>query len=202
MHARSSLFSWLFVAVCSGCDGSHAASAPFADATDEAFGDGSTDTAIDASDALVNDVTIETPAPPVRTLVDVPLFGDTSPGNLLIDPRFEDGAYGYGRWYVFTAKTVQHFTNLVTSDAPDGVAFPVGIFSDATETLNAEAEIVGGPGPFSAQIWVTTKDPTASIAGLFVTVFSASASSGSPSPGGVYELVDVPTSAKTIAGRT
>ena len=70
------------------------------------------------------------PARVVRSLKSVPLFGDTSPANLLIDPAFESGEFGVGRWNASFGTAPGTFANVAMSDAPVGLAFPVGTLAD------------------------------------------------------------------------
>ncbi len=95
-------------------------------------------------------------APPRRTLKNVGLFGGTSMDNLILDPTFDDGGPGIGRWIARASDgSSTSFAQRVTADAPKGAALPVGVFEE-TRAYTLLAQVTGGAGPYVARLWVTT----------------------------------------------
>ena len=198
--------------------GSSSTSAPSADLAPETGLDDLTEIAADvpaapdvdlreATDAV--DAADATPSPEVvvRSLVFNPLFGDTSPQNLLLDPNFSVRfGGGLGNWQPTTfnvmAATAPAFGSWPMSDAPAGIAMPVAHLADGTgATTNVDlvllAQVPGGPGPFHLRVWVSTLDPAASAtvpdaSALVLTSLSATAT----------EVSEDPAQARVIGGRT
>jgi hypothetical protein len=165
--------------------------------------DATADIAVDASP----------PARVVRTLKSVPLFGDTSPANLLIDPAFENGEFGVGRWNAGFGAAPGTFANAAMSDAPVGLAFPVGTLADTnpagTNELSLTAEVTGGRGPFRAKVWISTQNAAASKDAPSLATISLVAAgnttldnSGLRTLGKSYDLKEDAAARLTLAGRT
>ncbi len=153
--------------------------------------------------------TVDAAVPQIRTLKQVGLFGETNVQNLVLDPSFEDGSPGIGRWIVSsTATEPPALLPMITSNAPNGVSLRVVSVSDipASGTANPRAfsvmaQLPGGTGPFVAQVWISTEKPVdlATLTPL-VRVSISPASSTSPTSGS--ELPLDPTATRVIDGRT
>jgi hypothetical protein len=146
--------------------------------------------------------------PPARTLVTRPLFGDTHPGNLLIDPNFSTryGA-GLGNWLAATgdqsAQRGPTFVSGLLSDAPAGIALPVARFADASTStrhfqLDLIAQVPGGPGPYRLHVWVSTLDPAASahLTGLQAGLLTSLGDQGG------FSVDEDAAKAQVLGGRT
>jgi hypothetical protein len=104
------------------------------------------------------------PAPKsIRTLKNVPLFGGTAIENLLIDPTFEPGDTGIGRWFSSMGTGLSldgpALSQLVLSDAPLGLSLPIGSVMHATRTFSLVAQVPGGSGPYVVSLWLSTDKP-------------------------------------------
>ena len=140
-----------------------------------------------------------------RTMLTRPLFGDTHPQNLFIDPTFSVRQGGVGNWMAITADPAQGaaaFRGSPMSDSPAGIAMPVGRLADATGSsdnfnLDLLAQVPGGPGPYHLRVWISTLDTTASawLDGVSVGLMTAL-------NGGLIAVEEDPTQAQVIAGRT
>ena len=154
----------------------------------------------DAADATETEVG-------VRGLMFNPLFGDTSPQNLLLDPNFSVRfGGGLGNWQPTTfnvmATTAPSYGSWPMSDAPAGIALPVAHLADgngATTSIDLVllAQVPGGPGPFHLRVWVSTLDPAASatlpdVAAAVLTSLTATAT----------DVTEDPAKARVIGGRT
>jgi hypothetical protein len=105
-----------------------------------------------------------TPGAPVRTMKNVPLFGESSVQNLLIDPTFEDGDPGIGRWYVNITSGGLPIAQTVTAASPMGMSLPVGVVTGFPEgatgkpkPISMMAQLPGGKGPYTVSMWATTE---------------------------------------------
>jgi hypothetical protein len=147
------------------------------------------------------------PAPssaPLRTMKTVPLFGGSSVQNLLIDPTFEDGDPGIGRWYVNAATGSLPLGQTVTAASPLGISLPVGVvtgFPDGAtgspKSISMIAQIPGGKGPYAISLWATTATPADIDLGRTIHVTLAQITG----PKGLDIGVD-PASTRVIGGRT
>ncbi len=136
-----------------------------------------------APDAGIVELPAPVAKPAVRTLRQVPLFGGTAVENLLIDPTFDGGSPGIGRWYSNSGTTLNlegpSLGQLVLSDAPVGLALPVGTVADAKRTFSLIAQVPGGSGPYVVSLWLATDEPLAGDLATLVRVsFANSSSSG------------------------
>jgi hypothetical protein len=141
-----------------------------------------------------------------RSLVHNPLFGDTHPQNLFIDPNFSVRGAGVGTWLAQTGDTSQAspaYAASLLSDSPAGVALPVARLADnAMSTdhydLSLLAQVPGGPGPFHLRVWISALDPDASadVSGAGVSLL------GSLSGKKAVQITENVDAAKVIAGRT
>ncbi|MBI2388685.1 MAG: hypothetical protein HYV09_03625 [Deltaproteobacteria bacterium] len=151
---------------------------------------------------------IDALARPVRTMKQVGLFGGTSVDNLLIDPSFDEGNPGIGRWYsnlgtalAGNGPPVEH---VVTSSSPIGVSLPVGAVSDVPEsgsprTFSLIAQVPGGKGPYVVSLWLATeKEPIGDLPTL-VRVSLAGATAGGINGS---EIPREDESTRVIDGRT
>lgn len=142
------------------------------------------------------------PPPPVvarRTMTTVGLFGGTSMDNLILDPTFEDGGPGIGRWIARTSDGSElAFSQRVTAGAPQGAGLPVGVFEDA-HAFTLLAQVVGGVGPYVGRLWVTTDSGGDEAALGLVKVSLAGAGAG-----GLLstDLPRVPEATRVLGGRT
>jgi hypothetical protein len=141
-----------------------------------------------------------------RTLRHNPLFGDTHPQNLLIDPSFSVRGAGVGTWLSQTADPNQAspaYAASLMSDSPASIALPVAHLSDNAMSmgnyeLTLMAQVPGGPGPFHLRVWVSTLDLRASTDVGYVTVSLL----GSLNGGDAVQVYENVSAAKVIAGRT
>jgi hypothetical protein len=134
----------------------------------------------------------------------VPLFGGTSVQNLLIDPTFEDGDPGIGRWYVNITTGGLPIAQTVTAASPMGMSLPVGVvtgFPDgatgAPKPIAMMAQIPGGKGPYAISLWATTEAPGGADLGKTIRVTLAQITGGK----GLDIGVDA-ASTRVIGGRT
>jgi hypothetical protein len=143
----------------------------------------------------------------VRTIVERPLFGDTHPQNLLIDPSFSvRRGGGLGNWMALTGDSSQaspSFSSSLLSDSPSGISMATARLADATAStgnfeLDLLAQVPGGPGPFTLQAWVSTLDAKAS-ASLTGVTFGLLASLDDTD---AVVVAEDPAKARVIAGRT
>jgi hypothetical protein len=142
-----------------------------------------------------------------RTMVQRPLFGDSHPQNLFLDPTFSVPSYysGVGNWMALTQDAAQGYATLQAapmSDSPAGIAMPVGQLSDATGSsasyqLDLFTQVPGGPGPFHLRVWISTLDASASTSmdGVSIGLLTSLASN-------LVTVDEDPAQAKVIAGRT
>jgi hypothetical protein len=103
--------------------------------------------------------------PPPRTLVRRGLFGDAAVANLLLDPTFEQGQPGVGRWTINpTGQPPSVVQQAILSDSPAGVGLTAGVFQDVPAPggslmkINVTTQVPGGAGPFHVGLWVAV-DP-------------------------------------------
>lgn len=150
---------------------------------------------------------VTTPAPvappptvvPRRTMTTVGLFGGTSMDNLILDPTFDDGGPGIGRWIARTSDGSElAFSQRVTAGAPRGAGLPVGVFED-THAFTLLAQVVGGVGPYVGRLWVTTDTggDEGALALVKVSLAGAGASGLSST-----DLPRVPEATRVLDGRT
>lgn len=109
------------------------------------------------------------PAPssaPLRTMKTVPLFGGSSVQNLLIDPTFEDGDPGIGRWYVNITTGGLPIDQTVSAASPMGISLPIGVVTGLPDgatggpkPISMLAQLPGGKGPYAIGMWATTEAP-------------------------------------------
>lgn len=155
----------------------------------------------------VRDAGIEAP-PPVRTMKTVGLLGGSSVHNLLIDPGFDDGDFGIGRWLSNSGGAIDGagppLSQVVTSSSPLGIALPVGAVGDETTSRSVTllAQVPGGTGPFVVKLWVATQSPIPPGGkGVADLVRVSIASATGASLGGIDVPIDEAAS-RTIDGRT
>jgi len=148
------------------------------------------------------------PPQPKRTMKSVPLFGDTPIYNLLIDPTFDDGNPGIGRWYSNLGTSLNaegpHVAQAILSASPSGISLPVGMVADVPEggkprAFSLLAQLPGGTGPYVVSLWVSSDKPLGAPVTDWVRVGVASAT-GTGGIGGVEVPLD-PEQQKTINGR-
>ena len=104
-------------------------------------------------------------AAPPRTLVQRGLFGDAAAGNLLLDPTFEQGENGVGRWeFNPLGNPPSVAQQALLSDSPAGIGLAAGVVQDLSASGGAWSAIVlitlvpGGVGPFHVGVWLSV-DP-------------------------------------------
>lgn len=138
-------------------------------------------------------------APPRRTMVNVGLFGGTSMDNLILDPTFDDGGPGIGRWIARASDgSSTGFAQRVTADAPQGASLPVGVFEE-TRAYTLLAQVTGGAGPYVARLWVTTDAGGGELALSLIKVSLANAgASGLAST----DIPVAPEATRVLGGRT
>lgn len=134
--------------------------------------------------------------PPPRTLVRRGLFGDAAVGNLLLDPTFEQGQPGVGRWAINpTGQPPSVVQQAILSDSPEGVGLTAGVIQDepaagaSTMRLSVTTQVPGGAGPFHVGVWVSVdpRENQPSVPSLVTVTFAQLwAEKGSPTK------VDVP----------
>jgi hypothetical protein len=138
--------------------------------------------------------------PPPRTLVRRGLFGDSAVANLLLDPTFESGEPGVGRWMINpTGQPPSVVQQAILSDSPAGVGLAAGVFQDvpangaATARFSLTTQVPGGAGPFHVGVWVAV-DPRENLPSptslVTVTFAQLWAENGTPTK------VDVPLAAE------
>lgn len=146
---------------------------------------------------------------PKRTMKSVPLFGETPVHNLLIDPTFETGNPGIGRWYsnIGTGLNAEgpRVVQSILSASPNGMSLPVGMVADVPEegkprAFSLLAQLPGGTGPYVVSLWISTDKPIDTAVTEWVRVGVANATGGG-GIGGVEVPLD-PEHQKTIGGRT
>ncbi|MGZ3453946.1 MAG: hypothetical protein ACXVEF_30350 [Polyangiales bacterium] len=144
------------------------------------------------------------PSTPVRTMKNVPLFGETSVQNLLIDPTFEDGDPGIGRWYVNITTGGLPLDQTVSAASPMGMSLPIGVitgFPDgamgAPKGISMLAQLPGGKGPYSVSLWAATESPVDQDFDklLHVTIAQITGAKG-------LDIALDPTATRVIGGRT
>jgi hypothetical protein len=149
------------------------------------------------------------PTPTVRTMVQRGLFGTARPTSLLIDPTFDQGSPGIGRWLVNGgAAPPAVMQQAILSDAPTGVGMTAGVAEDdpgvggAIGAISFVTQVPGGAGPFRVGLWLSVdpreNQPTPTSL-VRVSFAQAWADKGTPS------TLDVPLVAeatRTIGART
>jgi hypothetical protein len=144
---------------------------------------------------------------PTRTMIERPLFGDTHPQNLLIDPSFSVRyGGGLGNWMAATADESQGtatFSGSLLSDSPAGIAMNTARLSDARGStgnfeLDLLAQVPGGPGPYHLRVWVSTLDAKASASLTGITAGLITSLDATD----VIEVTEDPAKAQDLAGRT
>jgi hypothetical protein len=141
-----------------------------------------------------------------RSLVHNPLFGDTHPQNLFIDPNFSVRGAGVGTWLAQTGDTSQSapaWGATLMSDSPAGIALPVARLADNAMSaghydLSVLAQVPGGPGPFHLRVWISALDPDASADASGVGISLLGSLNGSKAA----QVTENADAAKVIAGRT
>lgn len=169
----------------------------------------------DPAPAPVAEVPTETPvepAPKPRTLIEATVQ-PTSPVNLLADPGFALVAAGasYTSFLAFEEATSSPFDIETTLDSRSPAGFAGGTAlvrpSGATDTKSDAVilltSILGGQGPFRAQVWFSKSDAKGKPATLATDGSAVSASLTEESPEGKgYDLAPVPEATRTVSGRT
>lgn len=117
-----------------------------------------TDAGVDATDAAP-------PSATVRTMVQRGLFGAAKPTNLLLDPTFEQGSPGIGRWFFNGGGTAPAvLQQAILSDSPTGVGLVAGVAEDGPgpgtsgNAISFVTQVPGGAGPFRVGVWLSV-DP-------------------------------------------
>ncbi len=202
MNLRTAFLCFLIAAPTTACGSSSTGINPAPIPADAGPGDSATN---DAASEAQPDAADAAPAS-TRTMVYNPLFGDTHPQNLFLDPNFSVRQPGVGDWLVGSGAitgTGPTFFGGMMSDSPAGIALPVAHVSDESgSTLNYDlqmvAQVPGGPAPFRLRMWISTLDAAASTTlsgvtvGLLLSEYSQS----------VIEIKPDPQSARVIGGRT
>ncbi len=98
---------------------------------------------------------VSAPAP-VRTLKQVGLLGGTPMENLILDPTFDSGGPGIGRWINSVEGKSTPFGQGVDARTPLGSSLPYGVFENE-KSFTLLAQLPGGPGPYVARLWVTSE---------------------------------------------
>jgi len=150
------------------------------------------------------------PAPsPARTMKSAPLFGETAIYNLLIDPTFDEGSPGIGRWYSNLGTSLNaegpRIGQSILSASPVGIALPVAKVADIgddgkTRSFSLIAQLPGGTGPYVVSLWVSSERPLDAAVTDWVRVGITNAV-GATGLTGVEVPLD-PDLQRTIAGRT
>jgi hypothetical protein len=149
----------------------------------------------------------EPPRASKRTLRQVGLFGSMSTSNLLLDPTFDTGSPGIGRWYSNLGTGLSGNgpdpSTLVTASAPEGMALPVATVADVPETgaprtFTLLAQVPGGTGPYVVSLWLSTERP---LDGELSSLVRVSLATVAGSLTGAEIPRDV-NATRTIAGRT
>lgn len=147
---------------------------------------------------------------PKRTMRSSPLFGETTIDNLLIDPTFEEGGPGIGRWYSNSGISTLNANGprigqRILSASPIGIALPVARVFDITDegktrAFSLLAQVPGGVGPYVVSMWLSTERPLEAPLGDTVRVGVANAGAS----GGItaVEVTVDESLTRTIAGRT
>lgn len=157
--------------------------------------------------------TAEVPAtqPPVRTMVQGTQLG-TSPVNLLVDPGFAlvEGGAGYGSFLALYDGSFESFglTTSIDSRSPAGFGGAVAVAKGMTDKSSLPVllltSVLGGTGPFRAQVWVSKSDVKGNPVEIDLDEkkgVSAAVTDETPD-GKAYKLVAVPDMARTAGGRT
>ena len=149
------------------------------------------------SGSIASPPTVATIAPP-RTLVQVGLFGGTSTDNLILDPTFDHGGPGIGRWINSVDGKSSDFGQATDARTPKGSSLPYGIFENE-KSMTLLAQLPGGPGPYVARLWVSSESGggDATLAAVKVSLANA-AGSGLTST----DVPSDPASTRVLGGRT
>ncbi|MEO7095529.1 MAG: hypothetical protein ABI175_19895 [Polyangiales bacterium] len=138
-----------------GCGGSSSTPNPLSDASPPPAPTSTADTG-----------TPPPPPAPVRALKTGNLL-PTPAHNLLLDPNFAQDPLGWGHFYCFyeaSLSSVVEFGLRTDSASPGGVSAPIVVVKDPTATdarskgLRMISSISGGPGPYSARVWLSASD--------------------------------------------
>lgn len=167
----------------------------------------------DAASPKPPPTTAEVPAtePPVRKMIEGTQLG-TSPVNLLVDPGFAlvEGGAGYGSFLALYDGSFDAFglTTSIDSRSPAGfggaVAFAKGMTDKSSLPVLLLASVLGGQGPFRAQVWVSKSDIKGNPVEIDLdakTGVSAAITDETPE-GKAYKLEAVPDMARTSGART
>lgn len=172
-------------------------------------------TSSDPAPAPTPVVPAETPAEPAakpRTLVEATVQ-PTSPVNLLTDPGFALVAAGasYSTFLAFEEASSAPFDIETTLDSRSPAGFaggtalirPAGATDTKSDAIILLTSVLGGQGPFRAQVWFSKSDAKGKPATLATDGSAVAASLTEESPEGkAYDLAPVPEATRTVSGRT
>jgi hypothetical protein len=141
-----------------------------------------------------------------RSIVHNPLFGDTHPQNMLIDPGFSVHWGGLGNWeatsFDVLALGMPSYGSFPMSDSPSGIALNIAYIANGqglaqNMDLALVAQVAGGPGPWHLKVWISTYDAAESgtLSGVTVGLLTSLNSEA-------IEVTEDATKTKVIAGRT
>lgn len=148
-------------------------------------------------------------APAPRTLVQRGLFGDAAVANLLLDPTFEQGEMGVGRWAInLFGQPPSVVQQALLSDSPAGVGLAAGVVQDVPAAgaslmkITLATQVPGGAGPFHVGLWlaVDPRENQPSATSLVTVTFAQLwAEKGSPIK---IDVPLAPDQTRRLGGRT
>jgi hypothetical protein len=163
-----------------------------------------------APSASASATTTAAVAPSTRTMVHRGLLGGSAIASLVLDPTFDTGSPGIGRWRFAAGQATPTVTQqAVLSDSPFGVGLTAGVVSDvrapgqgSPSAVSLTAEIPGGAGPFHVGLWISVdaiENESSPPTLVKVSLVQAYATKGTPA---AVDVPNDPTATRVIGTRT